>query len=132
MVNICVSVDAACEATYKLNRGGSWQQLQDNLAFISSLPGVKLEMNFVVQTNNFKEMPDFVKLAFGYSAKFIFFAGLRNWNAPKRITGAVFSDLDHQSRAVHLPSHPQHEQLIEVLRDPIFRDPRILLADYLA
>ena len=132
VVSICVSVDAACETTYKLNRGGSWQQLQNNLAFINSLPGIKLEMNFVVQSNNFKEMPDFAHMAFRYSANFVFFAGIRNWNAPRRKEGTVFSDLDYYNRAVHLPSHPQHEQLLEILHDPIFKDPRILLADYLA
>ena len=132
VINICVSVDAACEDTYRINRGGSWRLLQDNLAFISSLPGISLEMNFVVQANNFREMTDFVRLAFGYSAKVIFFAGLRNWDAPKRPGGAVFLGPDHLNRAVHLPSHPQHRQLLEILQDPIFKDPRILLADYLA
>ena len=134
IVNIAVSIDAACENTYNLNRGGSWQRLHDNLAFISKLPGIRLEMNFVVQANNFKEMPDFVRMAFRYSAQFIFFAGIRNWRAPQRYndTQLLFSDLEYQARAVHLPSHPQHAQLIKILQNPVLNDPRILLADFLS
>ena len=134
ITNISISIDAASEKTYKLNRGGSWQQLHENLAFISKLPGIRLEMNFVVQTNNFREMPDFVEMAFKYSVQHIFFAGIRNWesawcNGDRTL---ILSDVDHQNRAVHLPSHPQHAQLIETLKNPILKDPRVLLADFLS
>ena len=143
ILSITVSVDAARETTYQLNRGGDWRQLQENLNFISSLPNVRLEMNFVVQANNFKEMPDFARMAFSHSAQFVFFAGIRNWDAAyqnesNRLPSSpinlrtVFSDLDYQQKAVHRPSHPQHKQLLGILQDPIFRDPRILLGDFLS
>lgn len=44
----------------------------------------------------------------------------------------VFTDLEYQERAVHLPSHPRHGKLLEVLRDPVFRDPRVVLGDFLS
>jgi len=136
VVAVTVSVDAASESTYRLNRGGDWGRLRENLLFLSTLPGVRLQLNFVVQANNFGEMPEFVRLASGYSASQVFFAGLRNWDAvapsSSRNLHPIFSDLEYQQRAVHLPSHPQHGQLLEVLRDPVLRDPRVVLGDFLS
>ena len=133
---VTVSVDAAREPTYRLNRGGDWGQLRENLLFLSALPGVRLQLNFVVQDNNFGEMVEFVEVASGYSASQVFFAGLRNWDAvlpsSARNLHPVFTDLEYQERAVHLPSHPRHGKLLEVLRDPVFRDPRVVLGDFLS
>lgn len=133
---VTVSVDAARESTYRLNRGGDWGRLRENLLFLSALPGVRLHLNFVVQDNNFGEMVEFMEVASGYSASQVFFAGLRNWDAvlpsSTRNLHPVFTDLEYQERAVHLPSHPRHGKLLEVLRDPVFRDPRVVLGDFLS
>lgn len=135
VVAITVSVDAACRDTYKLNRGGDWEQLQENLGFISRLSGVRLQMNFVVQANNFGEMAEFAHLAFRHSAKLVFFAGMRNWDAVLPSSDhnlhPIFTGLEYQQRAVHLPAHPQHGRLLEMLQDPVFSDPRVVLGDFL-
>lgn len=105
-----ISVDAASEPTYALNRrGGDWKTLLRNLEFIG---GLKIELSilsFVVQHNNFLEMPAFVELAdrFGFQPRFW---KLSNWG--------TFTAEEYLDRAVHLPNHRDHSKLLEVLRHP--------------
>ena len=111
VTGINISVDAACARTYKLNRGGSWTRLLENLDFVSSLrrsiKHLRFNLFFVVQTNNFKEMTEFVELANKLSADKIDFIGLGNWG--------TYTTKEYQERAIHLPSHPLHYQLLKIL-----------------
>jgi radical SAM protein with 4Fe4S-binding SPASM domain len=108
---ISVSVDAACDDTYRLNRGGSWSRLLENLRFISALRStrdIELILYFVVQSNNFHEMPEFVRMAEGFSASRVDFIALQNWG--------TFTSDEYADRAVHLPGHSLHQSLLGVLR----------------
>lgn len=111
VAGISVSVDAACEETYRLNRGGSWDRLLENLRFISGIraanKSIVFTLYFVVQANNFKEMPEFIRLAEGVSASTACFIALQNWG--------TFTGDEYLSRAVHLPCHPQYQSLCDVL-----------------
>ncbi|WP_305046665.1 SPASM domain-containing protein [Geoalkalibacter sp.] len=100
-----ISVDAACAATYALNRGGDWQRLLANLRFIATLP-LHGKLSFVVQRNNFREMPAFVELArsLGFSA---YFSQLVNWG--------TFSREEYRRRAVHIAEHSDHEEFLAIL-----------------
>jgi MoaA/NifB/PqqE/SkfB family radical SAM enzyme len=116
---ILVSVDACGPETYQLNRGGNWQHLMENLGGIRDRD-VPLQLNFVVQANNYREMPSFVKLANTLRAHRIYFSALDNWGS--------YDTGDFLPRAVHNPGHPEHEPLLEILRDPLIRnDDRITL-----
>jgi molybdenum cofactor biosynthesis enzyme MoaA len=118
--NVEISVDAAHEATYAINRrGGDWHALMSNIACATSL-GIPLRLNFVVQANNFREIPEFVALAEQLGAEYVRFDAINNWGA--------FTPAEYTQRAVHFPSHPLHSQLQEVLRDPILKNPKIHLA----
>jgi radical SAM protein with 4Fe4S-binding SPASM domain len=113
-----VSVDAACAATYALNRrGGSWETLLENLVFIASLrrrgPIRRLHLSFVVQANNWREMTAFVDLADRYGADRILFSPLRDWN--------TFAPKEFARRAVHLPGHPEHADFVSSLKDARLR-----------
>ena len=107
-----ISIDAASPETYAINRGGKWDVLMENLKFVGSLRErgelEKLVLSFVVQENNYTEMPDFVSLAQSVNA-IVMFIQIAN-------TG-TFTQQDFERRAVHLPSHPKHEHLREVLKD---------------
>ena len=116
---VTISIDAAREGTYDLNRGGSWGSLLRNLEFVASL-GIPFHMNFVVQSNNFREMPEFVEMAFKHRVSGVYFEGLGNWDS--------FSPEEYAARAVHLRSHPNHGDLLDVLRNPVFREPRVRMA----
>lgn len=102
-----ISVDAACAATYAENRrGGDFDRLRRNLDFIAKLP-VSVKLSFVVQANNVGEMNSFADLAnhYGWSA---YFSQLVNWG--------TFSREEFRRRAVHLPEHPRHPDLLGQLR----------------
>lgn len=100
-----ISVDAGSATSYRRNRGGDWGQLQENLRFIARL-GIELKLSCVVQANNFRELPAFVALACSLGAG-AYLSQLVDWRALERT--------DYLSRAVHLPQHPQHRELCEVL-----------------
>lgn len=63
-----VSFDAGCEETYQKTRlGGNWQRLLDNTTFIINLIKkhnfkTMLKADFVVQKDNYKDIPKFVQL----------------------------------------------------------------------
>jgi MoaA/NifB/PqqE/SkfB family radical SAM enzyme len=116
---INISVDAACEATYAINRGGDWWRLMSNMEAIRDYPCWR-QWNFVVQANNFREMADFVRLSSVYKVGTLFFSALDNWGS--------YTDEDYRSRAVHLPGHPEHQEFLDRLSDSVFWDERIIMA----
>ena len=117
---ISISVDAACRKTYVLNRGGNWDMLVDNLEATKDYPMEWRQFNFVVQTNNYGELVDYVEMAERFGATSIYLSALGNWG--------TYSEEEYRERAVHLPSHPHHENLKAVLRNPVFLDPKIITA----
>src|SRR4051812_31942547 len=113
-----VSIDAASAATYAINRrGGRWETLIDNLGFVASLRGSGpvrcLQLSFVVQSNNWREMPAFVELGDRFRADRIFFSAIRNWG--------TFTEAEFSRRAVHLPVHPEHAAFVASLTDEVLR-----------
>lgn len=120
-----ISVDAATDATYKINRGGSWNKLWDNIDFINGLQErerkISLGMFFTVQANNFRELIPFVRMCFNHKASWISVTALRNWG--------TYSDDDYLTRAVHLPSHPLHTEFKEIIASPVLRDDRRIVMD---
>ena len=102
-----ISIDAATAATYALNRhGGDFRQLLTNLHTIAGLP-IALTLSFVVQANNYREMPAFVKLAHSLGAA-VYFSQLVNWG--------TFSRQEFKARAVHQGDHPENADFLLVLR----------------
>lgn len=76
-----------------------------NLAFIATLQ-VTGKLSFVVQQNNWREIPAFIALArrFGFSA---YLSQMVNWG--------TFSREEFRRRAVHLPEHPEYPALRRLL-----------------
>jgi MoaA/NifB/PqqE/SkfB family radical SAM enzyme len=102
-----ISVDAASAATYGANRGGDFDRLLANLAFIATLP-IAVKLSCVVQANNYRELPAFAVLAAGYGFS-AYCSQLVNWG--------TFSRAEFAARAVHLPEHPEHGVFKGVLRE---------------
>ena len=97
-----ISIDAATKDTYenKTRIGGRWDELQDNLKFISSLPNLKsIKTSFVVQNNNYKEMKLFYDMMFNIFGKRVnvFFGKITNWG--------TFSDDEFLEHQVWNPNH---------------------------
>lgn len=124
--DIIISIDAATEQTYgKIRRGGNFRRLTNNLDFVARLRAEsrfdRLYLVFVVQKENYREIPDFVRLAKNANADKALFWQIKNWG-----TFSIEEFLDH---AVSFPDHPEHAELLEVLRDPIVHDPVVSLID---
>lgn len=121
-----ISIDAATSATYAINRrGGEFATLLENLAFIRDLrragPLAYLKISFVVQANNFREMPDFVRLGLAHEVDTIYFGRLVNWG--------TFGQRTYEQRAVHLPDHPEHADFLAVLDDAMLMHPKVTLGN---
>lgn len=119
-----ISIDAASEPTYRLNRpGGSFPQLLKNLQFLSTI-GCQLTLSMVVQQNNWREIPLLLELGQRFNAR-IYLSKLTNWG--------TFNQQDYSSRAVHLPEHPEHAlfllQLNKLIEHPVTSNLRLLSAD---
>lgn len=115
-----VSIDAATPPTYAVNRrNGSFDRLLDNLDFISELraqgPLEYLKISMVVQANNFREMPAFVRMGRRLDLDVVYFSQLVNWG--------TFTEREFRQRAIHLEGHAQHEELIAVLASTELQDP---------
>ena len=108
-----VSVDAARAETYRVvRRGGELEDLVPNLHFIGELLAdgaiATYRLCFVVQQRNYREMPEFVRLAARVGARQVRFQMLHDW-------GAMPGDELHAQR-VHVAGHPEHAAFLEVLR----------------
>ena len=119
MINaVNLSADAACAETYAKLRGGDFARFVEAAEFVGDLLAREVvcfyQLNFVVQARNFREMPEFVRLAHRVGAL--------------RISFQTFADLgsmdqsEYRKHAVQLPDHPEHQALLEVLTDPVLRD----------
>jgi MoaA/NifB/PqqE/SkfB family radical SAM enzyme len=110
VIEIQISIDAATEETYRENRGGDWGKLHESLHFASSLRASgfidSLWLNFVVQANNWREMPAFAGMAKAYGADHVDFGALGQWG--------TYADEDYRRRAVHLADHPEHAEYLEI------------------
>lgn len=121
-----ISIDAASAETYSINRrGGSFEKLLQNLEFISELrkkgPLQAVTISMVVQANNFKEMPNFVKLGKRFGFDTIYFSQIVNWG--------TFSEEEFANRAVHQPTHPKYFEFVNVLKNRIFNQPTVYLGN---
>ena len=97
----------------------------ENLQFISSLrrngPLTWLGLGFVVQQNNFLEMPDFVELGRRFGVDTVHFSQLVDWG--------TYSPGEYHQRAVHRPAHPAHPAFRSLLADAVFDEPFVFMAN---
>jgi MoaA/NifB/PqqE/SkfB family radical SAM enzyme len=119
---LSISVDAATAGTYeKLRPPGRWHNLMRNLEFISKMrrSGIikRFWINFVVQQANYREMLAFIDLGERLGVDQIWFQKVTNYGAYDE---ATFARIDVTS-----PAHPEHEALLDILRDPRMQAPLI-------
>ena len=120
---VSVSIDAASEKTYNINRrGGDWNELQENLAFIQNIREsgqiYEFKISMVVQENNFHEIKDFVKMGELYNVDGIVLQIIE----PDFIRDLGYSDYFDEwlTKAVQEKIHPRHEELCQIIKDPFF------------
>lgn len=107
-----ISIDAASADVYSIvRRGGSFERLLKNLIYIKSLREAEefnfLVLSMVVQSTNFHQMSDFVRLAKSHSADLVTFQMIRDW-------GTLKSFDEHYIG----PGHPKFPDFVKALDDP--------------
>jgi len=121
--HIKISIDAATKETYeKLRRGANFDILLDNLKFISRLKRqkeFKLQAVFVMQKENYREMPGFVELMKKYDFDYISFVKLNNWG--------TYTKEEFRQAAIHRQEHPEHEIFLETLKNPVLNDRKVFI-----
>jgi len=121
-IDIYVSLDATTKETFEtIRRGAKFDVVSRNLRFLSSLR-VRGEISrfgilFVVQSKNFREMVDFVKMGKSLSCDYVGFSRL----LPEGIYSISRGDFEKQN--ICSESHPEHDEFVNLLSDPIFDDP---------
>ena len=114
--SIYVSIDAASETCYKLNRyPGNFSKLLSNLEFISELRKKELirifRTNFVVQRNNYKEIIPFIKLGEKFGVDHIYFSALFDMN--------TYAEDEYETRTVNDPNNPEYDNFINEMTDAV-------------
>ncbi len=123
---VLVSFDAATPETYAITRrGGRWDMLLENYKHLAAERKAGnlnwLRTDFVVQADNYKEMPDYVRLIKSMGADRIYFSMIVDWGTwPKDV---------FESKCVWKQTHPEFEAFLAVLQDPVFNDPMVDLGN---
>ena len=90
-----ISVDGATKSTYeKLRIGGKWENLLENLEYVSGIKEKKLRvvLHMVVQNDNYKEMTQLLSLSNRLNFDAVFFAPIEDWNTGIDLTKQDFWD----------------------------------------
>lgn len=107
-----ISIDAATKDTYenKVRLGGNWEDLMDNLKFISTISTIKVvKTSFVVQQKNYKEMKQFYDLMysiFGNKVN-VFFGKITNWG--------TFTEDDFKLQQIWDENHEEHGEFVKMV-----------------
>ncbi len=124
-----ISIDAARAKTYEaVRRGGSFERLLANLAFVRRLRQSgeisELEFSMVVQARNFREMPEFVGLGRAFAADAVSFQMIRKRD--------IFSAHEFEAAFIGNPDHVDYPEFLEVLRSPDLAAPGVHMGNVLA
>jgi MoaA/NifB/PqqE/SkfB family radical SAM enzyme len=126
--SVSISIDAATEETYRINRsGGDFQKLLKNLEFIGGLRTAEkiewFEISFVAQKNNYREMKQFVELGKLFHCDSVLFQKIINWGC------GTYTNEEFEAVAIHQASHPDYQSFIETLSDPALLVPVVDLGN---
>jgi len=121
---LSVSIDASRAETYeRLRRPGKWPILIKNLDLIAEMRRSRslrrFQINFVVQDENYRGLPEFVELGDRLGVDSIWLQRLTNYGA---YSEGAFAKADVTSVA-----HPKHAELLEILRSPVMKHPALLM-----
>jgi MoaA/NifB/PqqE/SkfB family radical SAM enzyme len=109
--SILISLDAATEDTYnKIRVGGDWNKLMKNLDFIANLYYDYVldyvQLDFVVQQQNYHEIPMFIDKARNYGFG-VYFSRLLNWQ--------TWSDEIFKKHDICDVDHPEHKRFLSIV-----------------
>ena len=117
--NVVVSVDAGSEEQYRITRrGGNWRILMKNLELLGKKRQEGafelLDLNLVVQRDNFRGIPDYIRIGKEVGADCCSLSLLNDWG--------TWTIEEFRARTVWSSDHPQFEEFLRVMADPIVGD----------
>jgi sulfatase maturation enzyme AslB (radical SAM superfamily) len=124
-----ISFDAGTKNTYEniTRLGGDWDLLLENCRFLDMQSSLFDKFNvgydFVVQKENYKEMKAFIELVLENfpNARKAQFALIVDWGTwPKEV---------YEDKCIWKETHPEHQEFLECLKDPIFSNPKVDLGN---
>ena len=74
----------------------------------------ELRIDYVVQENNFREMPLVIEIGKKNNVDTVYFSLIVNWG--------TWTNEQYMYRAVYSKNHPEYDDFIKVLSDPILDD----------
>ena len=114
--HVNVSVDAGTESTYeKIRPGGKWSQLTKNIFLLDQNIANKefpdlfsWQLNFIVQHENYLEIPLFLDWAFKLKSKpNIWFNLIDDWGH--------LNKTQFNSKAIWKNTHPRHQDFLQTI-----------------
>ncbi|MCM1404671.1 MAG: hypothetical protein NC133_04220 [Prevotella sp.] len=124
--DIEISVDAATAETYRKLRGADFENLMKNLTILCDLHRKKqirkLVLNFVVQRDNFREMPAFVRLGQTLGVDCVNFQRMNFKNS-------IYTPQELHEHCLIIDNKYLDYELWCVLEDPIFQEPIVDLRE---
>ena len=117
LMSVTISVHAMTEKTYnRLVEHGNFNAVIQNIKYLSELKKQgklqNLQINFVVNAINYREMEDFAKFAEEMGANVFFIDYHRQ----------IDSDELEKELDISLPTHPKYNELVKILQKPIFNE----------
>ena len=111
----------------KTRLNGDWDLLLENCAFLDKqrekYPYFKIFYDFVVQVDNYKEMKPFIQLIQER------FPNRQNITFSMIVDWGTFSPHLLNHKCIWKETHPEHQQFLEILRDPIFNSENIRMGN---
>ena len=117
-----ISFDAGSEEIYNITRkGGNWNKLLESVRFIvewkkQNNSKIVIESAFVVQTQNYKDILKYINITNDLDINIINFQRIDDWGT----FGTEF-----KKHKIWDSSHPEHNEFLSILKDPIISNPRI-------
>lgn len=105
-----ISIDAGTKETYETQTriNGKWEELIENLKFISTIPSLKrIKTSFVVQRKNYKEMKTFYELMNSIFPKYlhVYYNKITNWG--------TYTEEEFKREQVWDPTHPEYSEFVK-------------------
>lgn len=124
LLSITVSLHAVKKVTYdRLVVNGDFDKVMNNLAFLSQLKKEnkmgRFILNFVVNAYNYKEMPEYIKMADEIGATVGFLELLK-----LETNESVYKKLNIANE-----KHPQYNDFVKLMKNPIFKSGKCTIND---
>ena len=104
---------------------GNWKALLDNLEFLGQLRKqrklTRLSLSFVVQTQNYKEMIEFIALGKKYHVDSVVFSLVSDWG--------TWSIEEYNDHAIWKTNHREFSDFISILQRSELNDPIVNLGN---